>query len=76
MKQEEKEVQAVMSLTNTMSIGIHYEDGSDDIWSKWLGGDIASRWCKAEIKYDEEGRAYFIKGGSTYYIDEFIRMNF
>lgn len=73
MRNEEKEVQAVMSLTNTMAIGIHYEDGSDNIWCKWLG-DEKSRWTETPIESDEDGRMYFQRSGVNYYIDEFMKI--
>lgn len=76
MAKEVKKVQALLSLTNTMGIAIHYEDGSDDIYSKYVGGDSVSRWTKAEIQYDDESRAYFNRSGAKYYIDEFIKLDY
>jgi hypothetical protein len=63
---------AVMSLTNTLGIGIIDIDYSDDtINSAFTDGSCISR-CK--VRYTTSDKPYFIKKGIRYYLNEFCRV--
>lgn len=65
---------AVQAITNIFGIAVWLEDGNgEECVAAWNNGDSYSGAHRHVINYSGAGRPYIKKGGSRYYLDDFIR---
>jgi hypothetical protein len=69
INQEEKIV-ATIVVSNNCSIWI-LEADSDHVQFSWNGGTIRN----SQVRYDNEGEAYFISGRTKWYLNQAMRIN-
>ena len=69
INQEEK-VCAIIVVSNNCSIWI-LECDSDHVQFSWNGGRIST----SQVRYDEEGEAYFMSGRTKWYLNTAMRIN-
>lgn len=62
---------AVIGITSTLSLIITDVDSTGGYVSSYFSGDNLVR--RSKIRYDDTGRAYFIRGKARYYLDEAIK---
>lgn len=62
---------AVIVISNNMALVITEVNDTEETVSSYFGGDKYA--VKSKLRFDDNGRAYFKRGGAKYYLDEAIR---
>ena len=70
-----EKITASLSITNTMALVIKeiVYDTDDYVVAYFIDGEKKSRETKNKISYTKNGEAYFIKNGTRYLLNSFIR---
>lgn len=67
-------IQAIMSITNTLAMGISVSENGEQVTSCYCHNGNFTDIEVSSVQYDEEGKPYFIRSnGTTYKVADFIR---